>query len=417
MASFGRYEIDEKLGEGAMGVVYRARDLTLGRVVALKLLSAEGAEDELHKRFHREAEAVGRLDHPNIVKVYDLGESSGQLYMAMELLEGHDLRTLIEEPAEMPLGERVRILEEICRGLGYAHSKGVVHRDIKPANILVGAAGRVKLLDFGLARVATRATITRRGVILGTPDYMCPEQAMGKTVDPRSDIFSAGSVFYEFLTLQKPFLGKTLHSVLYQIISERPIPVLTLNPEVPARLAEVVGRMLQKDPDRRYQCMEEVAAALREIRFALRRSRSRSAVPCPSAPLSPAAAEEVRIKTREHLSQARSHQEAGRHRETVAAVEDALTLDPDLPEAAELLWRSTRKLQAAKAPPPPPDPSTAERVSALLAKAAPGARDSGAGRAIAELALIAPNDPRVVDLARERVGSVRGPKERAGAKR
>jgi len=216
MASFGRYEIEEKLGEGAMGVVYRARDLTLGRVVALKLLSAEGAEDELHKRFHREAEAVGRLDHPNIVKIYDLAESDGRLYMAMELLEG----------------------------LGYAHAKGVVHRDIKPANILVNAAGRAKVLDFGLARVATRATITRRGVILGTPDYMCPEQAMGKTVNPRSDIFSAGAVFYEFLTLQKPFIGKTLHSVLYQILSEKQTPVLTLNPEIPARLAELVSRML-----------------------------------------------------------------------------------------------------------------------------------------------------------------------------
>ena len=182
MATFGRYEILGKLGEGAMGVVYRARDNAIGRVVALKMLSAElGAEDELHHRFRREAEAIGRLSHPNIVTVYDLGESEGQLYMAMELLEGDDLRSLIERRVEVPLSDRVRVLVQICDGLAYAHSRGVVHRDIKPANIVVTAAGRVKILDFGLARVATRATITRKGMILGTPDYMAPERARCST--------------------------------------------------------------------------------------------------------------------------------------------------------------------------------------------------------------------------------------------
>jgi serine/threonine-protein kinase len=401
MASFGRYEIEEKLGEGAMGVVYRARDLTLGRVVALKLLSAEGAEDELHKRFHREAEAVGRLDHPNIVKIYDLAESDGRLYMAMELLEGHDLRALIEDRAEIPLVERVRILEEICRGLGYAHGKGVVHRDIKPANILVNAAGRVKVLDFGLARVATRATITRRGVILGTPDYMCPEQAMGKTVNPRSDIFSAGAVFYEFLTLQKPFIGKTLHSVLYQILSEKETPVLTLNPEIPARLAELVSRMLQKKPEHRYQTMEDVAADLRAIRLALYRSRGRSTVTIPRPTPSAAAAEETRVKTRQHLARARAHYKSGRFRQAIASIDEALVLDTDLPEAGEMLWRAARKLQRDESQ-AQLDPSTAARVAALLEQAAPGAAEPGADQAVAELALIAPDDPRVRALVRQR---------------
>ena len=401
MASFGRYEIEEKLGEGAMGVVYRARDLTLGRVVALKLLSAEGAEDELHKRFHREAEAVGRLDHPNIVKIYDLAESDGRLYMAMELLEGHDLRALIEERAEIPLVERVRILEEICRGLGYAHAKGVVHRDIKPANILVNAAGRVKVLDCGLARVATRATITRRGVILGTPDYMCPEQAMGKTVNPRSDIFSAGAVFYEFLTLQKPFIGKTLHSVLYQILSEKQTPVLTLNPEIPARLAELVSRMLQKKPEHRYQSMEDVASDLRAIRLALYRSRGRSTVTAPRPTPSAAAAEETRVKTRQLLARAKEHHKADRFRQAMVAVEEALALDTDLPEAGEMLWRAARKLQRDESR-PQPEPSSAARVAALLEQAAPGAPEAAAGQAVAELALIAPDDPRVRALVRQR---------------
>src|SRR5678815_3917658 len=272
MATFGRYEILGKLGEGAMGVVYRARDTAIGRVVALKMLSAElGAEDELHRRFEREAEAIGRLSHPNIVTVYDLGKSDGQLFMAMELLEGDDLRSLIERKVDVPLADRVRILVQICEGLAYAHSRGVVHRDIKPANIVVTSNGKVKILDFGLARVATRATITRKGMILGTPDYMAPEQAMGKLVDRRSDVFSTGSVFYEFLTGEKPFKGQTLQ--------ESPDPVLTLNPELPTRLAAVVHRMLVKDPDKRYQSLDEVGRDLQEMHFSLRRTRSRSVLP------------------------------------------------------------------------------------------------------------------------------------------
>src|SRR5581483_5786054 len=150
MPSIGRYEIVDKLGEGAMGVVYRARDRTIGRVVALKMLSAELAgEDELHRRFRREVEAIGRLNHPNIVTVYDMGESDGHLYMAMELLEGEDLRAIIEKQPDLPLPDRIRILTEIASGLGYAHSRGVVHRDIKPANIVVTSTGGVKILDFG----------------------------------------------------------------------------------------------------------------------------------------------------------------------------------------------------------------------------------------------------------------------------
>ncbi|HEY6547989.1 MAG TPA: serine/threonine-protein kinase, partial [Vicinamibacteria bacterium] len=156
---FGRYEILGKLGEGAMGVVHKARDAALGRVVALKMLSAElGDDDELVQRFRREAEAIGRLNHPHIVTVYDLGEAEGHLFMAMELLEGQDLRALIDRAGVIPLADRVRILAQISEGLGYAHSRGVVHRDVKPANIMVTTSGQVKLLDFGLARVTHRET-------------------------------------------------------------------------------------------------------------------------------------------------------------------------------------------------------------------------------------------------------------------
>jgi serine/threonine-protein kinase len=399
MASFGRYEILDKLGEGAMGVVYRARDRTLGRVVALKMLSAElGAEDELHQRFSREVEAIGRLNHPNIVTVYDMGESDGHLYMAMELLEGDDLRSLIEQQVDVPLADRVRFLAQICQGLGYAHSRGVVHRDIKPANILVTSGAMAKLLDFGLARVADKATITKRGVILGTPDYMAPEQAMGKPIDHRSDIFSAGSVFYEFLAYQKPFIGKTLHAVLYQIISEAPEPLLTVSPELPARVAAVVHRMLEKDPERRYPSMELAGRDLWEIHAALRRSPSESFALAGAG----AGSEDVRAKVRDHLARARRHADAGRLGKAVAEAKDALCLDPGSDEAAEVLWRATRRLQGAKPDAAAPDPKNADRVDVLLAQAAPDRPDSDARRALAELSLIAPDDPRVVELMRKR---------------
>jgi serine/threonine protein kinase len=402
--TFGRYEILDKLGEGAMGVVYRARDNALGRIVALKMLSAElGAEEELHQRFQREAEAIGRLSHPCIVTVYDLGEAEGQLYMAMELLDGDDLRALIDKQAEVPLADRVRILGEICQGLGYAHSRDVIHRDIKPANILVTSAGKVKLLDFGLARVSTRATITKRGVILGTPDYMSPEQAMGKPIDHRSDIFSAGSVFYEFITYQKPFRGKTLHAVLYQIISEAPEPVLTCCPDVHARLAAVIHRMLEKEAADRYQSMEEVGRDIREIHAALRRSGSQSAAPFPVAVQG--SADEIRGRVRDHVTRARAHLDAGRLSKASAEVHDALALDPECEEAAEVLWRAGRRLLGES---PRAEPSSAldrDRVEALLAQAAPDRPDVEARRALAELALIAPDEPRVAELVRARTGA------------
>jgi serine/threonine protein kinase len=395
--TIGRYEVEGKLGEGAMGVVYRARDRALGRVVALKMLSTElGLEEELNQRFQREAEAIGRLSHPNIVTVYDVGDSEGHLYMAMELLEGEDLRLLIERDAEIALADRVRILRQICDGLAYAHSRGVVHRDIKPANILVTGTGRVKLLDFGLARIAERSTITRQGVILGTPDYMSPEQAQGRVLDGRSDIFSAGAVFYEFLTGEKPFQGKTLHAVLYQIISEEPEPLLTVVPETPVRLAAVVHQMLRKDPDHRYASMEDVSRELEALHGALRRGRVKAA-PSPG-PMS----EEARSRVREHVARGRAHFESGRWAKAMAEMHEALALDPACEDAAEIVWRAGRKLQAPPQPESPLDAATEGRLKALLARLAPGAPEAQVRQALTELALIAPDDPRVVEAMRER---------------
>jgi serine/threonine-protein kinase len=403
MPTFGRYEIQDKLGEGAMGVVYRARDTAIGREVALKMLSAEyGAEEELIQRFLREAETIGRLSHPNIVTVYDMGDAEGRLYMAMELLEGEDMRSLIERRAPIALADRVRILHQICAGLSYAHSRAVVHRDIKPANIIVTSAGRVKLLDFGLARMATRATMTRAGVILGTPDYMAPEQATGRATDQRSDMFSAGSVFYEFLCGVKPFRAKTLHGVLYQIIQEQPEPMLSVNPELPARLAALVAGMMRKDPERRFAAMEEVQRQLGEIHLALRRSRGRSALPGAVGP----PPEELRGRLREHLAKGRAHLEGDRLGPAVSELNEALVLDPANDEAADMLWQVVRKMKPAKDSPvrEPPDE---KRVLALLAKAAPGTTEDQARSALLELALLAPDDMRFADLMRERATRTR----------
>jgi serine/threonine-protein kinase len=282
-----------------------------------------------------------------------------------------------------------------------AHERNVVHRDLKPGNVLLTPHGRAKILDFGLARVATLETITRQGIILGTPDYMSPEQAMGRTLDHRTDIFSAGAVFYEFLARAKPFRGKTLHGVLYQIISEEPDPLLTVNPELPARLALVVHRMLRKAPDDRFPSFEEAGRELWRVHGALRRSGGRSAMPRTG---SPALEDDDRARVREHLSRSRRHQEGGRQEAAADELRAALAIDPESREAAEALWGTVRRQPAARPAEPPRSPEAEARIAALLHRARPDAPDHEAKRAIAEMALVAPDDPRLSDLLRERSG-------------
>ena len=278
----GKYEIIGELGRGTMGEVYKAKDPVLNRFVALKTLTARVAPgDETLQRFQREAQAAALLNHPNIVTVHDFGEEQGLLYMAMELLEGTDLRDAIDNELLKTLDEKLDVMDGILAALDYAHAKGVVHRDVKPANIHLGPDRQVKIMDFGLARVST-SEMTQEGIVLGTPNYMSPEQALGDKVDGRSDLFSTGAVLYELLTGHKPFESDSTPSVLFQVVHRQPPPVRRWMPEVPAGIAAVVNRALEKDREKRFASAGDMRAAIAVARQALAPAASPKAPPLPS---------------------------------------------------------------------------------------------------------------------------------------
>jgi eukaryotic-like serine/threonine-protein kinase len=258
MTTIGRYQILEKLGQGGMGVVYRAFDTLIERVVALKIISApiEG-NPEARERFIREARAAGQLSHPNIITIHDLGEHEGQPYLAMEFLEGEDLQTRMGRPEKMSLGRKVELAMNICYGLEYAHARGVIHRDIKPANIYITDNGAVKILDFGLARLLT-SELTSSHMLMGTVNYMAPEQIRGERADHRADIFSVGVVFYELLSGRKAFAGDSFASTLFKILNEVPEALPNIDASLPLELVAVVERSLAKPRDERYQNMGEL---------------------------------------------------------------------------------------------------------------------------------------------------------------
>ncbi len=275
----GKYTIVGELGRGTMGEVYKAHDPVLNRFVALKTLPARvGPDDETLQRFHREAQAAALLNHPNIVTVHDFGEEKGLLFMAMELLEGIDLREAIDSALVKTLDERLTIMDSVLAALDYAHAKGVVHRDIKPANIHLGKARQVKIMDFGLARIST-SEMTQEGIVLGTPNYMSPEQALGDKVDGRSDIFSTGAVLYELLTGHKPFEADTTPSVLFQVVHKQPQPVRRWVPDLPGAVAAVVNRALEKDLERRFASAGDMRAALAIARDGVASARPAAAPP------------------------------------------------------------------------------------------------------------------------------------------
>lgn len=258
----GRYEILDEVGQGAMGTVYRARDPLIERTVAIKTvpiaqLRQEGADAE--SRFLREAQSAGRLSHPNIVTIYDVGEADGIAYIAMEYLPGATLRDLMNR-GPMPLDLALDTATQMAEALAFAHEHGVIHRDIKPSNVVVtGQHGRVKLTDFGIAHLVNSDHILA-GQMLGSPRYMSPEQAMGREVDGHSDIFSLGAVLYEMLTGQYAFDGDSLPTIVYRVINEAPVPAASLRAQLPAALASLLARMLNKNPQARPDARALVSA-------------------------------------------------------------------------------------------------------------------------------------------------------------
>ncbi len=259
--TLGRYEILKELGQGAMGTVYLGKDPSIQRQVAIKTLHyAEIAVDELadvKARFFREAEAAGKLSHPNIVTIYDVGEDHDMAYIAMELLDGQDLTHCCQKGQLLPLKRVINIISAIAEALGYAHDRQVVHRDIKPANIMLMKNDQVRVADFGIARVISSSK-THTGVIFGTPNYMSPEQVAGKKVDGRSDLFSLGIVFYEMLTGKKPFSGDSMTALLYAVANTEYVPLEEIAPKTPPFCVKIIERMLAKGVSKRYQSASQV---------------------------------------------------------------------------------------------------------------------------------------------------------------
>ncbi|HTR04527.1 MAG TPA: serine/threonine-protein kinase [Thermoanaerobaculia bacterium] len=334
MTKLGRYEVLNELGKGAMGVVYLAKDPVIGRLVAVKTIrTSQGDDDdsesrEFRERFVREAQTAGILSHPNIVTIHDIGEDteSRTSFIAMEYIEGRNLKSLLADKKKFPWDEIADLIAQIGEALDYAHRKGIIHRDIKPANIILTTDGKVKITDFGIAKVAS-SNLTTTGQFLGTPNYMSPEQVSGAPVDGRSDIFSLGVVLYELLTNRKPFQGDNLTAISYKIVHEDFTPPADLAHEVPADFNPIVARAMAKDPWNRYQRGKDMALALYQLKA--------------------------------HLEEQKALQDLGT---MVSAAENLPTLKlANLEQvAAQGAPRETESMPPAPPPPPPATPPGAE---------------------------------------------------------
>ncbi len=254
----GKYEIVSELGQGGMGVVYKARDPFIGRLVAIKTITPDlVSEPEVLKRFYREAQAAGTLQHPNIVTIHDMGEADGCPYIVMEYVEGESLRNIINRGSNIPIAAKLRLAQQFCEGLSHAHKHGFVHRDVKPANILVTKEGIVKVVDFGIVHLST-TTLTKTGMFLGTVHYASPEQVNDGRVDSRSDLWSVACVIYELIASKKPFDGSTMMAVIAKILSSEPEPLSTCIPDSPPELDPIISKALRKSPDQRYQSLDDM---------------------------------------------------------------------------------------------------------------------------------------------------------------
>jgi serine/threonine-protein kinase len=365
--SVGRYRIVSFLGAGAMGEVYLAEDPQIDRKLAIKTVRLVGRPQEIEerkKRLLREARAAGRLLHPNVVTLFDAGETEGLLYLAFELVEGTDLAARLDGGERLSLREVLRVVRQTAEALDYAHGQGIVHRDIKPSNILLDRAGRVKVADFGIAKMAGQSTeLTMAGSVMGSPQYLSPEQIRGEDLDGRSDIFSLGVVLYEMLSGRRPFSGETITTLVYQILHQEPPPVSELR-AVPPRLEELLRRMLAKDREERIATAGEIARELAAIEGEL-------ADETLSAPVGTGALGATKVLPRRTT--------------------DAAPLVPPLPPAARST-RGTVPASPATTPsmPPPPPPVSAPPATGVRAAAAakPGRSPFSSTLLLVTLALV-----------------------------
>lgn len=335
----GRYWVTGHLGKGGMGRVYRAFDEALDREVAIKTLTGEGTLDpESRQRFEREARAAAKLQHPNIVTVFELGEDRGSPFIAMELLPGIDLEALLRSGEPLLLAEKLDIVAQVCRGLAYAHEHGVVHRDVKPSNIRLLDNGTAKIMDFGIAKLAGGSGLTKSGMMVGTVHYMSPEQVRGRGLDGRSDVFSLGVILYELLAGQKPFRGEAATDILFKIVHEPPLPI---DPEGAAaadlspRLRETVAQALAKDPEQRFPSAAAMADAIAAVRE--EHSRWKPALMVPT----------------EKVNGARRLLKEGRIEESLETLRELVETTPTSLEVRRALRAATREMQSRARPPQP----------------------------------------------------------------
>jgi len=283
----GKYQVGSEIGQGGMGTVYKGYDPTLERYVALKVMAPHLTwEEEFVERFLREARAAARLRHPNIVTIYDVGRDRGSYYFSMDYVEGKTVAQLIKERGPTSIGEALRILKPLASALDYAHENGLVHRDIKPSNVVVSDDGHVTLMDFGIARASRSTRLTRSGAVMGTPEYMAPEQARGDDVDRRTDQYALGVIAYEMLVGKAPFKAESTPTLLYKIVHEGPPPLHDARPDLPRAATSVLSRALAKEKGQRYPSCTAFVDALRQ---------AAQAAPVPARPSRPAVPVETRV--------------------------------------------------------------------------------------------------------------------------
>jgi predicted Ser/Thr protein kinase len=377
----GRYLITGRIGRGGMGMVYRGLDEALEREVAIKTLVAEGSFDpESRRRFEIEARAAAKLAHPNIVTVHELGEDRGILFIAMEMLPGVDLDRLMKSGEALPLAEKLDIVAQICRGLAFAHERGIVHRDVKPSNVRLLDDGTAKIMDFGIAKLGSSHHITKTGMMVGTVHYMSPEQVRAQALDGRTDVFSAGVILYELLAGERPFKGDDVTQILYKIVNEpSPVPDLSACGELAEHLAATVARALAKDPAERFTSAAAFADELRGLHDRVLRAQA------------PPAASLI-----EGLAAARRAQREGRLEEALARLRGLVAEHPDAVEVRRALRAAQREHDQRQQPLGPSDGAYPELESTF--QAARTRQDQGGeatvdGRAPTELAptVVAPS--------------------------